>query len=183
MDNIILKARLYARSAHSHISMETVSGDIRPHIEHLQEVADLVWASGGSDIEIAAAFLHDSVEDTSTTIEDIEKHFGKEIARIVDELTDKPDLAELRNLERKTKQAERMVTKSQNAKRIKIADQTSNIRMIATDPKKTWSVENNRNYVIGAKMIADHCKGISPTLDELFDSECRKAAMHFHIES
>jgi hypothetical protein len=52
--NRISRAQEYARNAHAHIIATTVSGVIRPHIVHIQEVADLVWASGGSDDEVVA---------------------------------------------------------------------------------------------------------------------------------
>jgi (p)ppGpp synthase/HD superfamily hydrolase len=179
--NIISSAKRFAREAHKEIIITTVSGDKRPQVEHLQEVADLVWVSGGNDIEIAAAWLHDSVEDTAVTLEDIEKNFGKEITAIVYGLTDLDEIKNLPTNERKAKQAERVKDENESVKRIKIADQTSNIRFVTTDPKETWSFEGNRNYAIGAKQIADNCKGISPVLDELFDREYRKAAEHFKI--
>lgn len=178
---IIIDARRFAREAHKEIIITTVSGDVRCQIEHLQEVADLVWASGGSDIEIAAAWLHDSVEDTSVTLKDIEEQFGKEVAEIVHGLTDSKELKGLSNAERKPKQAERVKNESSSVKRIKIADQTSNIRFFTTDPKPKWTFEEKRDYVIGAKMIADECKGVSTILDELFESEYKKSADFFKI--
>ncbi len=179
--NLIISARRFAREAHKAIIITTVSGDVRPQIEHLQEVADLVWTSGGNDIEIAAAWLHDSVEDTSVNLDDIENNFGKEVAEIVHGLTDSAELKGLSNAERKPKQAKRVKNESESVKRIKIADQTSNVRFVTTDPKPTWSFSENRDYVLGAKMIADECRGISPVLDHLFDSEYKKAAKFFKI--
>lgn len=179
--NLMVEARKYAREAHKAILLHTVSGDVRPHIEHLQEVADLVWASGGTELEIAAAWLHDSVEDTSTTLEDIETNFGKEIRDMVADLTDPVESKGLSNAERKPKQAERVAHKSESIKRIKLADQTSNVRFMTTDPKKVWVFEGNRDYVIGAKLIADACGGVSPLLDELFDKEYKKAKEVFRI--
>lgn len=179
--NIIIKAKSFAKSAHAHIVLETASGDRRQHIEHLQEVADFVLVSGGSDIEIAAAWLHDSVEDTSTTLKDIEKSFGKEIAEIVSGLTDLDEIINLPTKDRKSKQAERVATESDSVKRIKIADQTSNLRLVTYDPKPTWPFEDNRDYAIGAKQIVDQCRGISPILDDFFDREYEKAQIFFKI--
>lgn len=177
----MIEARRFAREAHKEIIINTVSGDVRPHAEHLQEVADLVWASGGSEIEIAAAWLHDSVEDTSTTLEDIEKHFGKEVVEIVHGLTDGKELEGLSNAERKPKQAERVKNENESVRRIKIADQISNTRFVTTDPKPHWGFDSNKNYVIGAKLIADACAGVSPLLDEMFDKEYKKAVEFFKI--
>jgi len=179
--NIIVSAKRFAREAHKTIFVTTVSGDVRPQTEHLQEVADLVWASGGSDIEIAAAWLHDSVEDTSTTLIDIENKFGKEVAEIVCGLTDSKELKGLPSTEKKLKQAERVKNESLSVKRIKIADQISNVRMFTSDSKKEKSFEENKNYVMGAKLVVDECRGISFILDQLFDNEYKKTVEFFKL--
>lgn len=179
--NPIVLAREFAREAHKSIVLTTALGFKRSQIEHLQEVADLVWASGGTDAEIVAAWVHDSVEDTSTTLQDIKKHFGEEVAQIVHGLTDSDDIKNLPTSERKAKQAERVRGENESVKRIKIADQISNVRFVTTDPKETWTFEGNRKYVIGAKLIADQCRGVSPILDELFDKEYKKAVQFFKI--
>jgi len=179
--NLLISSRRFARESHKEKIITTVSGDVRPQIEHLQEVADLVWASGGDDVEIASAWLHDSVEDTSVTLDDIEKKFGKDVTKIVRGLTDLEELEGLSNAERKLRQAERVKSESDSVKRIKIADQTSNIRFFTTDPKPKWTFEEKRDYVIGAKLIVDQCRGISPMLDNLFDVEYRKSSEFFKI--
>ena len=58
-----------------------------PYLQHLIEVAYIVASLQGGPTTIAAAFLHDVVEDTETTIDDIKKLFGEDCARIVDALT------------------------------------------------------------------------------------------------
>lgn len=165
----IFKAQEFARKAHGHISRTTISGVLCPQILHIQEVADLVWASGGTDTEIMAAWLHDSVEDTETTIDDIENFFGKEVAEIVTGLTDLHEIENLPLAERKAKQAERVRHESNSVKRVKLADQTSNVRYVSVDPPTTMDFEECKKYVIGAKLIADECTGISHLLDEMFD--------------
>jgi guanosine-3',5'-bis(diphosphate) 3'-pyrophosphohydrolase len=167
--NRISRAQEYARNAHAHIIATTVSGVIRPHIVHIQEVADLVWASGGSDDEVVAAWLHDSVEDTEVTLEDIEREFGGNVAIIVEGLTDHGHFKGMQLSERKRLQAERLRDESVSVKRIKIADQTSNVKFLATDPINDMTLEECRNYITGAKLLADECKGISYLLDELFE--------------
>lgn len=172
--NVIIRAKRFARDAHAGMYVDTISGDKKPQLEHLQEVADLVWASGGTDDEVAAAWLHDSVEDTSVTIHDIKEQFGEIISMIVEDLSDTDEIKDLPILERKRKQSEHITTKSNSAKIIKIADQTSNIRLMYLDPIVTWSVDDIRDYVIGAKMIVDGCKGVNPLLEELFEKEFLK---------
>lgn len=167
--NRVSRAQEYARNAHAHIIATTVTGVSRPHILHIQEVADLVWASGGSDDEVIAAWLHDSVEDTSVTLENIEHEFGKDVASIVEGLTDHDHFKGMLLPERKRLQAERLRGESDSVKRIKIADQTSNVKFLATDPISDMTTEECRNYIAGAKLLADECRGISPLLDELFE--------------
>jgi guanosine-3',5'-bis(diphosphate) 3'-pyrophosphohydrolase len=144
-------------------------------------VADLVWASGGTELEIIGAWLHDCVEDTQVTFTQIESIFGIDVREIVMGLTDKDELNGLSNAERKPLQAERVKNESSSIRRIKLADQISNIRFVTTDPKPSWTFESNRDYVIGAKLIANQCRGISTVLDELFDSEYTKATVFFKI--
>ncbi len=180
--NIIVTAKQYTLEVHKEIRFTTIWGESRAQIQHLQEVADLVWASGGSDVEVASAWLHDIVEDTPITLEDITREFGDEIAHIVDGLTDKDDIAKLPTTERKAIQAERVKVKSDSIKRIKIADQTSNIRAVRNDPNEKWSLDNRKNYTIGAKLIADNCKGVSSVLDGLFDEEYKKSAEFFGLK-
>ena len=68
-----------------HAGIYRKSGE--PYVHHLIEVAYICASLQSGPVTIASAFLHDVVEDTDTTIEDIEKMFGVECARIVDSLT------------------------------------------------------------------------------------------------
>ncbi len=171
---LIEKARAFAMQMHS--------GQIRPnatrspYLEHPMEVAELVEKSGGSVEEIVAALLHDTVEDTATTIEMIEELFGSVVAQIVGGLTDKPELKGIPTLTRKMLQAERVRHKSKSVKRVKLADQTSNIRAISIDPPTEWNMQKCTNYIKGAAHIAQECKGISPFLDREFEEAYKKAS-------
>ncbi|MFA6554746.1 MAG: HD domain-containing protein [Candidatus Paceibacterota bacterium] len=177
--NIISRAQEFARNAHEPIFAITIAGVKRPQIMHIQEVADLVWASGGSDEEITAAWLHDSVEDTQTSLNDIEKHFGKMVMSIVHGLTDLDEFKNLPLPERKRRQAERVRSESDSVRRVKIADQTSNVRFLATDPTNSMTFDECGQYIQGAKLIADECKGISPLLDKLFNEAYLKGLKRY----
>jgi len=172
--NRVSRAQEFARNAHQHIIATTIEGVKRPHILHIQEVADLVWASGGTDEEVVASWLHDSIEDTTTTLEDIEKNFGKDVATIVEGLTDYSHFKGMPLLERKHLQAERLRNESNSVRRIKIADQTSNVKFLATDPINSMSFKECSDYIKGAKLLADECRGLSPLLDNLFDQVYKK---------
>lgn len=176
---LITFAQEYARKAHAHINKTTVSGVVVPQIVHIQEVADLVWASGGTDDEIVAAWLHDIVEDTEVTIEDIKEIFGDDVAEIVSGLTDPLDFKGLPIEERKQKQVDRILTKSNSVKRIKLADQTSNIRFLAVDPSVSWKNDYALGYIEGAKKIIGACIGISPLIESLFEDAYKKGVERY----
>ena len=121
ISNKIHRASEYVRNAHQHRIKTTVAGIKLPQAEHLQEVADLVWISGGTEDETAAAFLHDSVEDTTTTLEYIKEHFGDNVAKIVDGLTDPEHFEGMPLPKRKRLQAERLQSKSESIRRRRIS--------------------------------------------------------------
>ena len=176
---LVSNAKSVAHRQHEGLFRPNKNSD--PYHTHTDEVALLVEQSGGSDIEIAAAHLHDTVEDTDLTIADIEKNFGPVVALIVDGLTDKPDITELPLLQRKVIQAERVQEKSASVKRCKLADQISNVRSVAIDPPVTWSAQKCRDYVTGAKCIADACKGVSAYLDAEFENAYQKACAAYPV--
>lgn len=163
-DILIKKAEEFATKAHEGQTEKDINKT--PYILHPKKVAELVAGSGGTLQEIAAAWLHDVVEDTPITIEIIESEFGSEIASIVKGLTDLPSFSELSIEQRKQKQAEHISTESESVRRVKLADQISAIEL---DGHNTLLDKNHRiTYLEGAKKIAEKCKGISPFLDDLF---------------
>ena len=160
---LVTRAREFADFVHFDQRRENKAR--QPFIVHPTEVVDLVLNSGGSEKEVVAAWLHDSIEDTPTTLGLIKFLFDQEVADIVDGLTDPPEFKGLPLLERKSRQAERVKPKSNSIKRVKLADQISNVRSVATDPPIDWNVEKCRQYIDGAKLIAEQCVGISPFVE------------------
>lgn len=181
-NNITLRAQDFAHRAHDKLTSVSDSGIIRPKAVHLQEVADLVWASGGTDEEIAAAWLHDSIEDTKTSISDIEKNFGKNISSMVNGLTDYEHMANMNIFERKKMQAERVAQESESVRRIKLADQISNVRYVAIDPPADMTDVDRIDYIKGARLIAEKCRGISPLLDNLFEKAYISGTKRYEIK-
>ena len=177
----LTEVKTFVRDKHEQKVFEHHSGHKKPQIEHLQEVAVLVWVSGGGDTEIAAGWLHDTVEDTAVTLEEIRELFGAEVAEIVHGLTDTEEMEKLPLLDRKRAQALRVKAEGLSVRRVKLCDQISNIKYIVTDPPAHWSRERNRDYCIGAKLIADECRGISPLLDQLFANQYARAKEIFSL--
>ena len=156
--NILSKAEIFARRVHADQVRANIARE--PYTSHLREVAELVKCSGGTDEEIVAAWLHDSIEDTPTTLGEIIATFGAEIGTIVDGLTDPPEFEVLSTLERKTRQAARVRSSNRSVRRVKIADQTSNLRSITVDPPVAWNRQKCLDYIEGARRIAIVCYGI-----------------------
>lgn len=173
------KAEIFAREKHA--SMKRPNKAQQPIVEHLAEVASLVRGAGGNEYAIAAAWLHDVVEDTSTTLDEISILFGDEISKFVDGLTDPPDFSGKPLSQRKPMQAERLINKSVEIKLIKLCDQISNVYSVLVDPPLDWTSEKSLAYVMGAKTIADVCRGINSDLDEKFDNYYAQAIKKYKI--
>jgi (p)ppGpp synthase/HD superfamily hydrolase len=145
-----------------------------PYINHLLEVAILVTeATGGTDPNLViAALLHDAVEDQGVSFETIIREYGKQVAHIVMEVTDDKTLPKD---ERKRRQVEVAPKKSREAKLIKLADKTSNLRTISSSPAADWSVERRSEYVEWAKSVVAGLRGTSPWLEKQFDEAAVRA--------
>lgn len=169
--NITIKAKNFAEEYFANITEKNLEGT--PYIFHLERVADLVKRSGGNEIEIAAAWLHDIVEDTPVTIEMIIKEFGIEVGNIVDGLTDSFDYMDLDVQDKKQLQADKLLSKSVSVKRVKLADQISAVEIDSVNP--LLSKQHRLAYCEGAAKIAQICTGISSYLDQEFKAALNNA--------
>jgi len=140
----IMKAADFA--ARKHTAQRRKGAAAEPYLNHLIEVAHLVAkATEGNPDAVAAALLHDVVEDQAVTIAEIADVFGGEVASIVAEVTDDKGLAKQ---ERKDKQIESAPHKGEIASVVKLADKTSNLRAVAKSPPP-WPAERKAEYVRG----------------------------------
>ena len=162
----VLRAADTAARWHVHQRRKGIAQE--PYINHLLEVASLVTeATGGTDPNVViAALLHDAVEDQGVTSETLAGEFGKHVADIVVEVTDDKSLPKG---ERKRRQVEAAPKKSREAKLIKLADKTSNVRAVANSPAPDWSVERRLEYIEWAKSVVAGLRGTSPWLERQFD--------------
>src|SRR5689334_21040807 len=117
--SLILKALSF--SAEKHKSQRRKGAEESPYINHPINVAQLLWEVGGvrEIATIVAAILHDTVEDTETTPEEIEENFGQVVRKLVEEVSDDKSLPKA---ERKRLQIEHAPHLSLGAKQIKLAD-------------------------------------------------------------
>ena len=145
-----------------------------PYINHPIEVAKLVATIGGCDdiAVLQAAILHDTIEDTDATPEEIEREFGADVRGLVLEMTDDMSLP---SNQRKLAQIDRAATLSHRAKLIKIADKIANVGDIARHPPPEWTVERRRNYFNWTKQVIDRVRGTSAALEACYDEVLRQA--------
>lgn len=163
---LILNAASFA--AERHRQQRRKDADASPYINHPLALADILAREGGVEdaTVIAAALLHDTVEDTETSIEEIEDRFGKRVASIVAEVTDDKSLPKE---ERKRLQVVKSATKSQGAKLVKLADKTANLRDLVATPPADWSVERRTQYFEWAREVVEGLRGCNAALEASFD--------------
>ena len=182
MQAIVLISRAMEFAAHKHTDQKRKGARAEPYVNHLVEVARLLAdATAGEDPAlIAAGLLHDTLEDTSTTFEELEREFGVEIAGLVREVTDNK---KLEKAERKRLQIETAGKKSPRARLIKIADKTSNLRSILASPPTDWPVQRKREYFKWAAEVVEQCRGINAQLEEWFDRAYADGIAIFTIDA
>lgn len=130
MMTIIERAELFATAAHGATGQKRKYTD-EPYVIHLREVALLVAEHGGDDAMIAAAWLHDVVEDTEITLDDVTGHFGNDVAALVFALTDVSRPDDGNRATRKELDRRHVARAPARAMTIKLADIISNVSSIA----------------------------------------------------
>jgi guanosine-3',5'-bis(diphosphate) 3'-pyrophosphohydrolase len=163
---LLLKALTFA--AHKHRDQRRKDAQASPYINHPIALADvLVNEAGVSDVKVlCAALLHDTIEDTETTPEELEREFGREIAEIVMELTDNKML---KKRTRKRMQIAHAASASREAKLVKLADKICNLRDVTARPPANWDLARRREYFDWAKTVVDRLRGADPRLEAAFD--------------
>lgn len=164
---LILKALDFA--AHKHRDQRRKNVEASPYINHPIELARVLSNEGGfiSSELLCAALLHDTVEDTQTTEEELREEFGEGITRIVMEVSDDKTKTKA---ERKRLQVVHASTISHHAKLVKLADKICNLRDMAHSPPTNWSLERRREYFDWSKQVVDQMRGTHPQLEALFDA-------------
>lgn len=174
MDDILLLTRAFAFAAEKHAHQRRKGENAEPYVNHLAEVAHLLAvAVHGRDANlIAAGLLHDTLEDTETTRDELVSTFNEDIASLVSEVTDDKSLPKQ---ERKRLQVAHAPSKTARAKMLKLADKTSNLRGIVASPPAGWSLERRLDYVRWGRDVAAGLRGVHPWLEEQFDAAAATA--------
>ncbi|PRY95319.1 guanosine-3',5'-bis(diphosphate) 3'-pyrophosphohydrolase [Hasllibacter halocynthiae] len=161
-----MDAALFAARRHAG-QRAPLSGD--PYVNHVIEVARRVAAAGADEALVAAAILHDVVEDTDATLRDVEERFGPAIAGIVAEVTDPSGLSEDRRRARQVEHAPRL---SDAAKRLKLADKTANLLEVV---RHGGDGARGAAYVEWGAAVGEGLRGVDPALEERFDEALAQA--------
>ena len=130
-------------------------------------MANLLVKAGVKDYDVlAAGLLHDTVEDTDTTEEELEKKFGSKIKNIVIECSDNKALDKA---QRKKYQIEKALKVTPEARLVKMADKISNNGGLFDDPPPNWSPDRVRGYFIWSQAVCNNLKGGNEILDKQID--------------
>lgn len=165
--NLLIDALAFAAAKHRNQRRKDV--DASPYINHPIALARVLSVEAGIHDEtvIAAALLHDTIEDTETTYDELLARFGPAVASIVAEVTDDKNLAKA---ERKALQVAHAPHMPQGAKWVKLADKTCNLRDVASAPPAGWPLRRRQAYFDWAKAVIDGVRGTHPQLEALFDT-------------
>ena len=161
-------------SAGKHSQQRRKDAARTPYINHPIQVAELLWTGGGiCDMSILiAAILHDTVEDTQTSPEEIRNQFGEQVLGFVLEVTDDKSLPKP---ERKHLQILHAPGLSHAAKCIKLADKICNLRDITQSPPADWPLERIQEYFGWSEKVVAGLRGANPALEACYDSELARA--------
>jgi guanosine-3',5'-bis(diphosphate) 3'-pyrophosphohydrolase len=164
--SLLIEAISFAAEKHRNQRRKDASAS--PYINHPIALADVLANEGHvTDIDVlCAAVLHDTIEDTETTVAELENRFGPRIASIVVEVTDDKSLPKQ---VRKQLQIEHAASASREAKLVKLADKICNLRDILNEPPADWPAERKQAYFDWAAQVVANIRGIHPGLEAAFD--------------
>jgi len=160
--------RAVAFAADKHRNQRRKDAEASPYINHPIALANVLANEGGiTDVAVlCAAVLHDTIEDTETTAEELTTLFGPEVTAIVLEVTDDKSLDKRM---RKQHQIDRAPHSSKEAKLVKLADKICNLRDILTAPPAAWPLDQKQAYFDWASKVVAGVRGIHPKLEAVFD--------------
>ena len=163
----LLTAAGFAASKHRDQRRKDV--EATPYINHPLAVAQLLAKLGGVTdlVTLQAALLHDTIEDTDTTGDELEERFGQAVRRLVEEVTDDKSLSQE---ERKCLQILHAPELSPAAKLIKLADKACNLADVTPTAPVGWSIQRKRDYLDWAAKVAAKLTGSNAALEEHFDA-------------
>ena len=155
-------------AAHKHRSQSRKDEAGTPYINHVIAVVHTLATVGRvtDPIVLIAAVLHDTIEDTKTSWEELDDRFAPEVCGVVREVTDDKSLPKQ---ERKRLQVEHAPHLSDRAKQLKLADKTCNVLDVIDNPAVGWSLERRIEYLDWTEQSAAGCRGVNEALEVHYD--------------
>ena len=162
----LMRATLFA--AEKHRDQRRKDAAKTPYLNHPVMVVNLLAnVDRITNVEtLQAGMLHDTIEDTATTADELEEHFGSGVRSLVLEVTDDK---RLKKHERKRLQIEHAPHLSPQAKTIKIAHKIANLTDLLDSPPAKWPEERMRQYVAWSREVVAGCRGHNMALEARYD--------------
>jgi GTP diphosphokinase / guanosine-3',5'-bis(diphosphate) 3'-diphosphatase len=154
-------------SAERHTDQRRKDAKSSPYINHPIQVAETLWTIGEvRDVALLlASILHDTIEDTETSPDEIRAEFGEDVLALVLEVTDDKSLPKQ---VRKQLQVETAPHKTRDAKLLKLADKICNVRDIITSPPSDWSLERKQEYLLWTEKVVAGLRGVNEKLESYY---------------
>jgi guanosine-3',5'-bis(diphosphate) 3'-pyrophosphohydrolase len=169
--SLIFKALNF--SAYKHQHQRRKNEEATPYINHLITVGHILTDIGGiHDIPtLITGILHDTIEDTDTSPEELEAEFGAHIRTLVEEVTDDKSLPKQVH---KQLQIAHAGEASFEARCVKLADKIANLQDLADSPPATWPLQRKQEYVDWSEAVVNELRGTNAKLETHFDRICRE---------
>ncbi len=168
MDDVVTLLDAIHFAADKHRYQRRKDPDATPYINHPLSVAELLARVGGvrDPVVLIAAVLHDTVEDTKTTFDEIEARDGAAVRGVVAEVTDDKTLEKH---VRKDQQVAHAAQASPRAKLVKLADKICNVMDVTDHAPPSWERARRNAYFDWSARVVDGCRGTNAVLDAEFD--------------
>ena len=167
--SLLDRAIVFAVRAHRNVERK---GKGFPYIVHPMEAVSIVATMTSDQELLAAAALHDVVEDTDTTVDELRREFGERVARLVEAESDiRLDGSRADSWHaRKQAAIDRLARASHDAKIVALGDKLSNMRAIARDYAQQGDALWNLFHAKDRKEHEWHYRGLADSLRELHDT-------------
>lgn len=175
-------ARALRFAATKHRLQRRKDSDASPYINHPIDLLSILSEEAGIDcpVVLCAALLHDTIEDTETSVEELRTHFGGDVCDVVLAVTDDKTLPKV---ERKRRQILHAASACHEARLVKLADKIANLRDLLEHPPHGWDAERRLAYCHWARQVIDQLRGTHADLEQLFDLAHARCVAAFATEA
>lgn len=181
LSDVQLLTSAFNFAADAHRDQRRKGPQHEPYVNHVAAVADILSKAGADVNLIAAALLHDTIEDNRKEVSyaRLKREFGRDIADLVCEVTNKEGLSKA---ESKVWELEHSKYITDRAKILKIADKAATLGDLLKNPPDDWTPVRVQNYFTWAKELVDNCRGINKNVEKVFDAAYKRGARKFNIQ-